>query len=232
MSKRTMCLILMACVPTLLLYGSGSVSYSANVSGVGVDDGAVSVYLSQFNPTALASQYGGDASDYTLTKVVLTIDGSMSGEVTYENGTTINRSPTTSLTVSSTLNYTPASYTSANETYALSTAFSDVAQNERVVNPINNSGSGSVSSGDITTALASFIGSSTIQTSVSFVAGTSWNWIGAGTGSTKIESVYGSADVSVTYYYDVVPEPTSLALLGLGCVAILARRRFRKTTEI
>ena len=234
MSKRTMCLILMACVPTLLLYGAGSwdignntVTYSTTVSSIAFGN-VLNAPISQFD-TAAAAQEEGTSATYVLTRVVLSMDGAVVGTVTYINNNSTAQSPSATLIgACSSLSF--GSFSTASETYNVVSSFSSVGAGETKVNPINNSGSGGVSSSDITTDLASFTGSGTINTLVSFNA-SGWFWANSGNESTKSESVTGTADISVTYYYDV-PEPTSLALLGLGCVAILARRRFRKTTEI
>ena len=44
------------------------------------------------------------------------------------------------------------------------------------------------------------------------------------TGNAISDPLYGDAVVSVSYYYNTVPEPTSVALLGMGFMTLLFRR--------
>ena len=87
--------------------------------------------------------------------------------------------------------------------------------------PLQALGSGAVSSGFITSDLNSFIGSADISTIVTFDL-MGWIW---GAEGLKNETLVRSADMSVTYYYDVVPEPSSSALACLGSAVLLLRRR-------
>jgi len=90
---------------------------------------------------------------------------------------------------------------------------------------VNSFGTGSVSTPNITSALAGFSGTDTISASLYFPVGGLFS--SGGTDFTTTLALRGLANVSVTYYYSEVPEPSSLAMLGVGCVAILSRRRFK-----
>lgn len=61
-----------------------TVTYSDSVH-MALESDTRTISLSQFNAAAIAKEKGGNASEYTLTKVVLSIDGSVSGLVEFEN---------------------------------------------------------------------------------------------------------------------------------------------------
>jgi len=96
---------------------------------------------------------------------------------------------------------------------------------------INVAGSATPQTVTITEDLSRFlytgVGSATIETIGAFpVFGTFT------VGGTKVLadiSLQGKADIAVTYNYTAVPEPTSFALITLGC-AVLALRRKRVAT--
>jgi len=185
---------------------------------------STSVFLSKFNATTAATMDGGNASDYTLAKVVLGLDSTVYGTITFKNNGAATVSPTYYYSGYSRLKY--GSNTTANETYDDPMALGSVANGATVSANINNSGSGAVLSPDITTDLSAFVGTDTIATTLYMpVSGTFYS---GGVDFTTTVAVQGMADVSVTYYYNQVPEPNSLALLGLGCAALLARRRFKR----
>jgi hypothetical protein len=240
MSKRAMCLILMACVPMLLLYGTESLSllswnindnmatYSGTLSSISAD-GSSAVDWSQFNADSAVAAGEATGGTYTLTKVVITISGTISGNFTYTAGSTDG-------TVSQALLSSTTAFKLTAGSISTSASFSKVdvsgdppltvPAGTTVEHPYSVSSSGSTT---ITDALSTYIGNSTVGGSVGLKASLLSD---ISSGMTASVSASGSPTISVTYYYDAVPEPTSLALLGLGCVAILARRRFRKTTEI
>jgi len=183
-----------------------------------------SVALSQFNSLSVAAQEGG--GDFILSKVVLTLDGSINAVLTYENTTASSQDVTVqSVGGGSWFTYAPLNITSATENYAISHDFGTVASGASVVvgdpDPIQASGSGAVSSGDITTDLAGFLGDGSIQTTVTF-GSMFWDW---GAEGSKNETLVRSAEMSVTYDYDAVPEPTGVSLFLIGAAALLLRRR-------
>ena len=214
------------------------VTYSDTVSGIALNTGTT-LDLSQFNSVNVANAEGvGNSSEYTLTKVVLTIDGSLSGLVEFENETA---SSAASVTVylsdgPMTPGWSEVSFdgASATENYTAQQTFSNVAADDDVAPDwagadygaynVDCDGTGAGSSGDLTSDLTAYIGDGTITTDVDFHG--TFTAAGLPSGSQTITDVYGDAAVSVAYYYDYtpVPEPTSVAFLSL-CVMFLAMRR-------
>lgn len=220
-------------------WGNGSVSYSDSIH-LALESSTQTLNLSQFNAASIAAQNGGSAADYTLTRVVFAIDGSISGTVEFEN-----ESPDAANNVRVRLfdlddpNETGRSWSrvsyggySAVENYSASRTFATVAADsdgtpdwtgdDYVRYDVNATGTGAASTGDITTDLATFIGASALPFAVDFQG----NWIAENLPNSSSQiSVFGDASVSVTYYYSEVPEPSSVTLLALGGAAVLIRRR-------
>lgn len=234
--NRIIRILLVAAFPMPLLHAAesvlwntanNSVTYSTSINNLTLGSTATLVSLSQFNSQAVAAQEGGSAGQYTLSSAVLTLDGSVYGTIVFHNNGPISVSPTYDFSGYSKLTYgaysTPKEYYDGN-----AVALGTVDPGAEVSVPVSSSGDGAVSTANITSALASFIGSSTIETSLYFpVTGL---FDSGGTVFTTTLALRGSADVSVTYSYayDPIPEPTSLALLGFGCAALLTRRRFKR----
>jgi hypothetical protein len=182
------------------------------------------VDLSQFNAAVAATQDGGNASQYSLTKVVLGLDSTVYGSFTFQNNGVATVHPYYDYAGYSRLEY--GSYSTANETYSSGYNLGNVATGVQVSRTINNAGSGAVSSPDITSGLSGFTGTDTAATTLYFPVSGSFS--SGGVDWTSTVAVQGKATVSVTYYYDYatpVPEPTSLALIGLGVAVVALRRR-------
>jgi hypothetical protein len=184
---------------------------------------STTVGLAQFNAEVAATQGGGTASQYTLAKVVLGLDSTVYGSITFQNNGTATVTPTYYYSGYSRLVY--GDLTTAQETYDHPLALGTVASGERVSKTLDNLGSGAVSSADITSDLAGFIGAGTATTTLYFpVSGTFYS---GGVDFTTTVAVQGRATASVTYYYNYepIPEPSTLALLAMGCVVVMLRRR-------
>lgn len=182
------------------------------------------VSLSQFDTGAASLQENGGS--FVLSKVVLTLDGSLSAVLTYNNTTAASQNVSVqNMAGGSYFTYSPLNITSGTENYNISYNFGTVDSGVAVTagspNPLVANGTGPVSSGDITSDLSSFLGTGKINPVVNFSL-MGWVW---GAEGTKSEQVTRAADLSVTYYYDAVPEPSSLALLGFGSVVLLMRRK-------
>lgn len=182
------------------------------------------VSLSQFDASDVALQEG--SGEYVLSKVVLTLNGSISAVLSYQNTTASSQAVAVqNVGGGSYFTYSPLSLTSATENYSIQHNFGTVASGATVTagdpTPLQALGSGAVSSGFITSDLNSFIGSADISTVVTFDL-MGWIW---GAEGLKNETLVRSADMSVTYYYDVVPEPSTSALACLGSAVLLLRRR-------
>jgi len=206
---------------------NNAVTYAVSVDHISLGTDPVYVALSQFNAAAAATQEGGSAGDFTLTRVILSLDGSVYGSILFQNNGPVAVSPTYDFSGYSRLTY--GGYSTGREYYDGNiVSLGTVASGSQVSSPVSSSGDGAVSTPDITTALSSFIGGNTITTSVFFPVGGLFG--SAGTDFTTTLALQGLANVSVTYYYDQVPEPSALALVSFGCAAILTRRRFKKIT--
>lgn len=210
------------------------VTYSVFVDNLTLSSTIAShVSLSQFSSAAVVSEEGGSAAQYTLSKAILSIDGTIYGTVWFQNNDTEipGRSATPTFSVNgggSKLTF--GSQTTLNETFFDVVEIGSVAAGLRVDTSVNVPGSGAVSQTYIDDALAAFIGTGNISTDV-IIKGSGAFYVEGISASASGFDLKGAANVSVTYEYTYsdVPEPTSLALLGLGCMALLARRRFKKT---
>ncbi len=82
------------------------------------------------------------------------------------------------------------------------------------------------SSGSLTSSMEAYIGTGTL--SINYISNQASSISTAG--AVAYEGVYATAQgfVTVIYTYEIVPEPTSMALLALGCFAVALRRRSRK----
>jgi len=99
--------------------------------------------------------------------------------------------------------------------------------------PINSQGtSASVSSPNITSDLGRFLGTGEITTTADFTDISPSLTINNGQSGSVNLSASATASISYYYSYSEVPEPTSLALFGLGSVVILFRRRPIKPATI
>jgi len=225
-------------------WGEGTVTYSDSVH-MALESATQTLNLSQFNAAAVAAEKGGSANEYTLTKVVFSIDGSISGVFEFEN-----ESPSSASNVKATLfdlddpnGYSKAwsqvSYGGNNaiENYTASKTFESISADSDG-DPdwtgadygrfdVNSAGTGKASTADITEALAAFTGQGSLPFQVDFQGVWTLNNLANNINRTDI---YGDADVSVTYFYSV-PEPSTLALLGFGCAALLTRRRRKPSLD-
>lgn len=181
--------------------------------------------LQQFN-SAAAVAAGAAAGEYVLTSVVLTITGSgMSGTFQFNNTFA-----------------TPGTIYSAN--YAAGQGLTFAVAGVSVVqtmshtfnggNPYVLAGNtsmsepftptlGAVGATTVTTGLDAFTGDGYLASSSANLAAQMSSSQDAGIFAGSLAS--GTANLSLTYHYELIPEPTSMALLGLGCAVLCLRRR-------
>jgi len=209
---------------------NNSVTYSASVDNILLGaGGTANVNLSQFNTAWAVAQEGGIASDFTLSYAVITLDGSIHGTISFYNNSTSADWPFLAFTgTGSQLSF--GSDATTREKYE-TVELGQVNAGSSLVNyGVNSQGTlGSVSSPNITSDLERFLGAGEITTLADFTqvrAGLS-----IGNDQSGSVNLVGLANASITYYYDQVPEPSTLALLGFGCATVLMRRRFKKTAS-
>ena len=208
--------------------GDTKVTYSVFTDNLTLGSTVSSVNLSQFSAAKIDTHFGnGGAITYTLTKAILSIDGTVYGSVWFQNNDgTLSATPTFYVTGGQSKLAFGGTETPV-QSFTDGVEIGSVAPGQRVNTTVNVSGTGDgVTKNYITTALAQFIGNGEITTAATVKGSGSFSVEGI-SGSTMGFDLKGASTVSVTYEY--VPEPSTLALLGFGCTALLARRRVKRT---
>ena len=208
---------------------NNSVTYSVFVENIELGFGKNEIVkLSQLSLSEVASwERVGTSANYGLSSVVLSMNGLVYGTIYYKNNSSSATQPYFVTTGNSRLTY--GSVSTPDESYADAVPIGTVAAfGSYTDNDVSIVGSATPKTVEITTDLNRFLGTGTIDTTAAFPAdgyfstgGSDWN---------ANVALRGSADITITYNYtwDGVPEPSSMALVTLGC-AVLALRRKRKT---
>lgn len=184
-----------------------------------------SVSLAQLNLGDVATQEGlGTSANYTLTSAVLSMNGTVYGTIYIKNNSASSVEPTFMVTGSSKLSF--GSQSTSSEYYNQEIPIGTISAGQEYSQNVTISGSDTPLSVNITQDLGRFIGTGTIETLGTFPVNGFFG--SAGTDYNAIISLQGKADIAVTYNYEYVasaPEPTSMALIALGCAALGLRRK-------
>lgn len=195
----------------------------------GISASGTSLNFSMFNSDNVAAAEGLSGT-YTLSHVLVSIDGTINGVFRFYNmssdpsrsvtSATLQNNPGLTFTVNGTSVAEQFSYTDPN------TPFTVGAQTS-VEHNFSATGNGPAQT-DIFTALQGFVGgpNETLATTVTpYLSINTSSSPDILSGLNNLQSSVSS--VSITYFYDYtpVPEPSGLALLFVGCAAIMGRRR-------
>lgn len=183
-----------------------------------------SVSLSQLNLSEVAQQEGlGTAANYTLASVVLSMNGTVYGTIYLKNNNASPVEPTFKVMGSSKLSF--GATATSSQSYYQEVEIGTIASRAEYSGNVTVQGSAPPSSVSITQDLERFLGTGTIETVGTFPV--DGYFASAGSDYNTVISLQGKADISVTYNYEYssVPEPTSMALVAMGCAALALRRK-------
>ena len=191
----------------------------ATPTTISIDD------LRQFS-SADAVAAGEQAGTYVLTSVVLSITGSgMSGSFEFNNA--LNQPGTitsASYAAGQGLTFSAGGLSTLQTmTHTFHGGTPLVLANFATTTENFTPELGAAASTTATTGLDAFVGSGYVASSSGNLAAAMTSSTDAGIFSGSFAS--GNATISITYNYTLGPEPTSAALLGLGCAVLALRRR-------
>jgi len=206
---------------------------TALAAAAGTASAAVETYtqnwafpLSPNNATLVFPKFDTLGGTRVLTKVEMLTNSTMTANITAENNSAL---PAPAFTVNLS-GFVTVAFGSLNGFNALNQAAgASVAATDGITGSgpdfndfgaLADSGSGAT---DTTSGLASFTAPGTINANIFGSGGFS---VGGSTDSTQNVSIFqGNGDVTINYYWEPIPAPASLALLGMGGLVISRRRR-------
>jgi hypothetical protein len=186
------------------------------------DKSKTTIDLSRLNLAEVATQEGRGASqDYLLTSAVLAINGTVYGSIYYKNKSSTSTEPTFKISGYSDLKF--GTDVTEPETYFSNTSLGTMLKDVPYNKVLSVGGAPNGQSMTIVDDLARFVGTGNIQAVAAFPVDAYFT--SYGTDYESVIQMKGKADISVTYNYEYVPEPTGAALLSIGSIVIALRRK-------